>query len=396
MRNSRGTAEKKILYFNFILITASLAISVAKNITNSNFWLDEAGQFWMSMGLNHFSKPLSNPKGFLEIHNANLYGNLDPGGFTQLLRAWIEALGPDTWSLRLFPLTFFILSCILTCAIARELGLKKEIWSIAPLFLFGSPLIHQHAFELRPYSAEAFAWLFCLALCTSWNKIRRKKEKILIASSATLAVLITMRYSVIVPLASLFIYIIIDEAAKIATNKRHINTITEVTNAFKTLLPLAILPAISCITLFIFVLSEQNVAASPPQYVQQLMLKYNNFGNLFLLPIRAIVWIPFALIIANIKSRKLAKTMIFNKSTSAFLAFSCLSVLFLLILSITGKYPLSWYSRWDIGINSIFILNYLIWLDAMSTKNSRCFINHYNRHVCFWYPRGGYTSRTHF
>jgi hypothetical protein len=60
------------------------------NINNSNFWLDESGQIWISLGLNHFSPPFSEPGGFKDVFVNNIKYNMDPGGFTYLLYFWLK------------------------------------------------------------------------------------------------------------------------------------------------------------------------------------------------------------------------------------------------------------------------------------------------------------------
>lgn len=133
---------------------------IRPDIDNKNFWWDEAGQFWMSMGQMHTSDHLTPHASVLDGIAAGRSGfNLDPPGFTLLLRVWIESFGTSAGSLRVLPLVFAIGSLVVSWLILISLiKLSPTFWAILPLTcwpLFESEFVH-YATELRPYSAELF------------------------------------------------------------------------------------------------------------------------------------------------------------------------------------------------------------------------------------------------
>ena len=79
----------KLKYFYFVSYVY-LLVFLFFGLINPYLWLDEAGQFFISIGLNHFSEPLS-PKGsYLDMISNNNEFNLDPGGFSVLLFFWLK------------------------------------------------------------------------------------------------------------------------------------------------------------------------------------------------------------------------------------------------------------------------------------------------------------------
>ena len=54
-----------------VLILATIISAATRNISNPGIWFDESGQFWMSLGLNHFSNPGSTPSGISDLIKNN-------------------------------------------------------------------------------------------------------------------------------------------------------------------------------------------------------------------------------------------------------------------------------------------------------------------------------------
>jgi hypothetical protein len=83
---------KKKINRAYVLIVLGIYLvtfaAISKNLFTPYLWLDEAGQFWISKGLNHQSPPLSKENGLNEVIINNKYKNLDPGGFSILLHFW--------------------------------------------------------------------------------------------------------------------------------------------------------------------------------------------------------------------------------------------------------------------------------------------------------------------
>ena len=110
------------------------------------FDYDEAGQFWMAKGLNHYSEPYSPAGNIVDVLVNNRYYNMDPGGFGVILHFW-SSFSNDTIFLRLLPILFywgFVLGMFL---IGREL-----LKSVPLAILFA-------ALATVPQPAEIFHYL---------------------------------------------------------------------------------------------------------------------------------------------------------------------------------------------------------------------------------------------
>src|ERR1035437_5719217 len=68
------------------LIGLPLFLVAREHLASLNLWFDESGQFFLSLGLYHYSPPNAPDGGWgmMLIHSRAMNG--DPGGFTALLR----------------------------------------------------------------------------------------------------------------------------------------------------------------------------------------------------------------------------------------------------------------------------------------------------------------------
>ena len=82
-------------------------ITICTNLDSPYLWYDEAGQFFISKGLNHDSNPLEKGGDFSSVLTNNALYNMDPGGFSILLHFWAKISNYHIW-LRLLPFIFFI------------------------------------------------------------------------------------------------------------------------------------------------------------------------------------------------------------------------------------------------------------------------------------------------
>ena len=75
-----------------IILTVLLVLlalrPAAKWMGNELLDYDEAGQFWMSKGLHHYSAPYSECGSLKDALEYNRHYNMDPGGFTAILYFW--------------------------------------------------------------------------------------------------------------------------------------------------------------------------------------------------------------------------------------------------------------------------------------------------------------------
>lgn len=81
---------------------------------NPFLWFDESGQFWISLGLNHYSDTYATPGGIAEVIEGNRHYNLDPGGFSLLLYLWLKICNDSIVFLRLLPFLFFAALAVFT------------------------------------------------------------------------------------------------------------------------------------------------------------------------------------------------------------------------------------------------------------------------------------------
>jgi hypothetical protein len=135
------------------ILVAALAVFARANLPYGGFWYDEAVQFWISRGVDPFAAPGTPGGGVLAVMVENARWNLDPGGFTMLLSAWMGG-GVDPAWLRLLPLGLLLVGL---AAMAR----LAWVWHPSPAFgvlgaalPLASPLLLQHATEVRAYALE--------------------------------------------------------------------------------------------------------------------------------------------------------------------------------------------------------------------------------------------------
>lgn len=180
-----------------MVIIAGLSVWLAVQVRFNEFWLDEAGQYWLSQGQHHFLD-FGTENGSLSWEYLHQY-NLDPPGFSGLLFLWTEIFPVTPQTLRLLPLMgtvgglvamvyfsfrFFSLPLVFGVALALSAALATPLRNLAT--------------ELRPYSFEFLAVIVtALALA---NYSRKPSSKV----SATFIVLLpaiflfTTRYSYVI------------------------------------------------------------------------------------------------------------------------------------------------------------------------------------------------------
>lgn len=199
-----------VLFFIYFFIY----IVAGRNLFADTLWYDEAGQFFISKGLNHFSAPFS-PEGNLgDVLYNNSHYNHDPGMFSIILFFWAKVSNHYFW-LRLLPFSLFILFNIFTILVIYRVSLDKKFAIIGGLLVFGV-MRSNYTYMLRPYSMEL--------LCTSFGiwAIFFIKEKLsysrLSLCSILLAILMGARYSavpVVFVLECVGCYLIIKESGGI-------------------------------------------------------------------------------------------------------------------------------------------------------------------------------------
>lgn len=361
MKRKRTLASRQNLLFLFaaLLIVVAIASAATTSLSNPGVWFDESGQFWMALGLNHFSTPGSVPSGLSDLIRNNAAFNLDPGGFTLVLRLWMRSFGYSVESLRSLPFAFFVANCVLLIKICREMGIKSELSFLSPAILLINPLQLYYAFEIRPYSAEATAWLLSLYFSLIILRILSGSLLKMLSLSSVLAAALWLRYSVIIPIAVFLIMTAWNLLIKSDyCSKRKLSAVASL------LTPMLL----SCSLIYIVTLRHQNAGGSPPAYVQNLMLKYASFNDIFLEKGTLLLLAPWlSLLMLVIISKFFGKsTKLLPPRVGCYLIFSGMSSLILFIFSLSGKYPFAFTSRWDIGINIVFSIALIAVASALS------------------------------
>jgi hypothetical protein len=180
----------------------AVAAFASAHLSSTGFWYDESMQFWISLGSDGFSPPWTRPGDLKAMIHSNAVANLDPGGFTLLLRYWLR-LGTAAWWQRLLPLLF---------AAAAMAGLGWIGWSnrrsvpfaclsAAVVSLF--PLMMDYASEVRGYSMEVAGVVIGYALIE--RLARRPDLERSMAAGLVFGLFLGSRYSFAIFMAAAFL-----------------------------------------------------------------------------------------------------------------------------------------------------------------------------------------------
>ena len=182
------------IFFIVLCIAIILKVSILA-LSNPYLWYDEAGQFWMSMGLNHYSLPFSERGCAPDVINNNRLYNMDPGGFSLILFLWMH-ISTDIIFVRTLPYLFFLGTCFFLAIISyRETN--NKIFALFMMTLpFLMPYVINRAGELRAYSMEMMGMIVGVLL------LMRIKQRVtftnILTLSAVLAITCTSRYASVV------------------------------------------------------------------------------------------------------------------------------------------------------------------------------------------------------
>ena len=303
---------------SFLFVTGT----ISQNVNNPDLWFDEAGQFWISQGLNHYSAPLQNPAGIASIIENNAIHNLDPGGFSILLRLWSQISNAYPW-LRLLPLLFLIGTISLFIYLSY-----KWTGSFSSALLVGFiPLLFSNVVfmgsEVRAYSMEYFGVILGVAAIYSIQK--KLSYGNLFLWGVVLSFFLTSRYSIIITTFSCSLYIIY-----LIVRSRLSNW-----NKFKSIFIYALPILITLTCIYLFTLRIQN-----PEIIQLFYLPYLiDYWKLLIYPSNHLIYMIsilslFVILIYALKSKK---STLQKYLPVLFVAVSS-NIIFILI-SFLGKYP---------------------------------------------------------
>lgn len=162
--------------------------------------LDEAGQYWMALGQNHFSPFYSMSGGFMDAVTQNKLYNLDPGGFTFILHFWLKISHHYFW-VKLLPLIFFI-GFIVYLVKLLKLFIKDNkdyAFLIIPI-LFISNAIPLYGVFLRAYSMEYFG----IAISLYYLFSAKKAEQFYLKAGLLCALILWSRYGFGIHIVALY------------------------------------------------------------------------------------------------------------------------------------------------------------------------------------------------
>lgn len=324
--------------FLFVIIGAYLIslLIISKNIFTPYLSYDEAGQFFISKGLNHDSIPFEKEKGLTYVVKSNSFYNLDPGGFTILLHFWTKISNSHIW-LRLLPFSFFI-GIILSFIYLSHLWLKNLNIAILMGFIpILTPVILSMGFEVRAYSMESFGTIISIIVL---EKLKNQISNInLFLGSCVLSFFMTSRYSeiVIVFIVSLFVLYYIFNSNLVFKKKLLASVVF-------------IIPLISTlIYIYFYALIFQNKNLDAVDYLPYL----SNSRSILLVPKNLIFLCLILLLIILLFLKK--RYIIIKKYEIPLIVTISVNILFI-ILSFLGKHPWDPFSNRCISLFILMIL----------------------------------------
>ena len=187
---------KKLIYYSFYLMCALVVVYFSYvYITEPYLDYDQAGQFWISRGLNHYSAPFSAEGNLWDVMLNNRDYNKDPGGFSFLLFLW-EKGGTNYVYLRVLPFLFFVLFCLSVAKIIYKATSKMFFSVVAFSLPFVLPVFTNRVAELRAYSMELLGTSLIVYLIMCYKEKLTYRRLLLLSLSQCL--FCTSRYGFIV------------------------------------------------------------------------------------------------------------------------------------------------------------------------------------------------------
>lgn len=320
-------------------LAGSTSVVGVRTVSSETYWFDESGQYWMAQGQTHFAGANTPTGGVAAVLQANATANLDPGGFTLILRAWTEVLPPA--SMKFVPFIFGVAAVAFAVLVLHQVaGIAPSKSLLAGSIFLMSPLLRQYVFELRPYTMEASAALLgALASVLPVDFWTRRLRAVGLGS--TLAILATSRYSALIPAAVAVLIVVLTPT---------------ISRGARVLFAASVAPA----GIFsLWMLSRQNPAARPPSYVDSLILSSPQQFLSTAVFDPEVMWLFMALFFVLIIYVAPAFTGVttFSSSSEARLGlFAALCVSAFAILSLLGFYPFGAKTRWDMTLHVVLYL----------------------------------------
>lgn len=319
-------AKRVIVIISFLLI----GFIIYQYLSYPWLWYDEAGQFWISKGLNHYSSPYETPQGLLQVIDNNRYYNLDPGGFSILLHFWL-LISNKVFFVRLFPLFFFICFTYFVYRYVYELTNRKFYAFLCSVFFCIWDVSANLIVEVRAYSME-----MCGIALTLWllNRNRKLSTIRVLLLSIVLSFFCTSRYDFIIFSFGISLYV----SFLIFTQKNRIR------NLIIYYSPLLI--TVYCIYQLMTI--YQNSTAEMLYYIPYLNKIITSCGFLYNELFQLFILNGLLVLFNIINKHKISDLQI----------LSILIPFIVCILSFIGKYP--WDTKRTISIVILIILNFMV------------------------------------
>lgn len=295
-----------------VMITVSVIYGM-----NPYLWFDEAGQFWMSKGLNHDSAPLSQVGSLIDVIRNNQGYNLDPGGFTILLYFWSMISNNYIW-LRLLPFLFFLLTIGAFIYLGFSWTKNKNVAILIGFIPFIISMLYSEAFELRAYSMEVCGVTMSILAIDSLQK--KLSYKRLFFWSIIISFFLTSRYSFIIVAFTVSTYILY--------------LIYQRTNSYKQMVGMAIVYAIPLlITLcydYFFAMRYQNPTLHTLSYLPyintnvKVLVHNSSLRHFFYIGI--IIWMYLKIRNTTLKDKYIGLIYVAIVTNILFFTFSCLGM----------------------------------------------------------------------
>lgn len=185
------------LYLLFVGISVLGIVYLSySRLTYPWLWYDEAGQFWISKGLHHYSDPFSEPLGVWQVIINNRYYNLDPGGFSILLHYWL-LISNHYLFIHLLPLLFFLGFAYLVYKLVLEYTHRRPYAFVCCVLVFVFDTTVSRMTEVRAYSMEMYGIMLTMCYLVKWEKESYKSFILPLFISFILAIFCTSRYEFI-------------------------------------------------------------------------------------------------------------------------------------------------------------------------------------------------------
>ena len=333
--------NKSNIYFTVLSALFFLCLSVYAiySISDPYLWYDEAGQFWISKGLNHYSTPFSREGGIMDVIINNRYYNLDPGGFSIILHYW-TFISNNSIFLRLLPAIFFMGCCLSIFYLGYKITSNKIFSLILASIPFFEPHIFNFCVELRAYSMEMLGTILGAIMIIKYKSNFTYNKLLLL--SLVLSFFCTSRYGFVIVAAVYSLRILFMLYKGNSINKFILKSLLFSLPEFITIM-------------FVYwgEMQFQNAKAEPIGYSSYL----NSSLRLFISPLSILFYINIWIVIYKYRKKK---------SIHEFYILSLLVSSLFFILSCLGVYP--WDVNKTISVSLLLLISCFIYFYQVISK----------------------------